>query len=286
MIERVGVIGAGTMGAGIAQVCALAGMDVILCDISPAALERGIQGISASLRREVDKGRLDAAVAENAQGRIVGGDNQALAQVGLVIESATELLSLKRQILSDVERLVGPSAILATNTSSISITRLASAVSRPEGFIGLHFFNPAPAMALVEVIAGLQTSGATLATATDFVRSVGKRPIVVSDSPGFVVNRLVCPMINEAIVALQEGVTTAEDIDAALTLGCHHPVGPLALADLIGLDVLLAIMDTFFDSFKDSKYRAAPLLRLMVNAGRLGRKSGRGFYNYARSATT
>jgi len=286
VIERVGVIGAGTMGAGIAQVCALAGMDVILCDISPAALERGIQGISASLRREVDKGRLDAAVAENAQGRIVGGDNQALAQVGLVIESATELLSLKRQILSDVERLVGPSAILATNTSSISITRLASAVSRPEGFIGLHFFNPAPAMALVEVIAGLQTSGATLATATDFVRSVGKRPIVVSDSPGFVVNRLVCPMINEAIVALQEGVTTAEDIDAALTLGCHHPVGPLALADLIGLDVLLAIMDTFFDSFKDSKYRAAPLLRLMVNAGRLGRKSGRGFYNYARSATT
>ena len=279
--QRIGVIGAGTMGNGIAQVCAMAGLDVTLVDVSDAAVARGLATLGKSLERLVKKDKLTVASSAAALARVQGTtDYAALAGADLVIEAATENLALKLRILQQLAEVVREDAVIATNTSSISITQLAAAVKAPERFVGMHFFNPVPLMALVEVIGGLQTSEATRERALAFVRAIGKTPIAVKNSPGFAVNRILVPMINEAIFVLQEGLASAEDIDAGMTLGCNQPIGPLALADLIGLDTLLAVMQVFSEGFDDPKYRPAPLLKEMVAAGRLGRKSGRGFYAY------
>ncbi len=280
-IQKIGVIGAGTMGSGIAQVCAQAGLEITMIDVSEAALQRGLGAITGSLDRLVKKDKMTAAERDAIVARIKPTTAYAdLAGSGLVIEAATENPDLKKRILKQIDEVVAKDAVIATNTSSISITELAASVSEPGRFVGLHFFNPVPVLALVEVISGLQTSEATQEAATAFAKSIGKSPITVRNSYGFAVNRILCPMINEAIFTLQEGVASAEDIDAGMKLGCSHPIGPLALADLIGLDTLLAIMEVLQDGFGDSKYRPAPLLREMVAAGRLGRKSGRGFFAY------
>lgn len=280
-IRTIGVIGAGTMGNGIAQVCAAAGYDVVMVDISPAAVDRGISTIGANLDRLVKKDKLSATERDAVLGRIRGTTQQAdIAEVELVIEAATENESLKLRILGEIDAALKPDAIIATNTSSLSVTKLASATQRPARFIGTHFFNPVPVMALLEVIRGLQTSDETLATVQAFAERIGKKTIVAKNSPGFAVNRILCPMINEAVFALQEGLASAADIDEGMKLGCNHPIGPLALADLIGLDTMLAVMEMFYAGFNDPKYRPAPLLREMVDAGFLGRKSGRGFFDY------
>jgi len=280
-IENIAVIGAGTMGNGIAQVCAVAGYQVTLIDVSDAALERGVATLRKNLDRQVNKQTLEAAQAEAAVGRIrTSTDYAELKTAQLVIEAATENLELKKRILQQVAANVSESCVIATNTSSLSITQLAATVSHPQRFIGVHFFNPVPMMALVEVIRGLQTSDDTYATAMTVTGQVGKTAITAGNRPGFVVNRILVPMINEAIFVLQEGLASAEDIDTGMRLGCNQPIGPLALADLIGLDTLLAIMEAFHDGFNDSKYRPAPLLKEMVAAGYLGRKSGRGFHVY------
>ncbi len=280
-IERVGVVGAGTMGNGIAQACAVAGIDVVMIDVAQAAVDRGLAAVDASLGRLQKKDKITAEARTAALGRIRGTtDYGALAGSGLIIEAATENLELKLRILRDIDKLAGSDALIASNTSSISITALAAVVNRPEQFLGMHFFNPVPMMALVELIRGLQTSDETVATARGFAERLGKTPITVKNSPGFVVNRILCPMINEAIFALQERLASAEDIDNGMRLGCNHPIGPLALADMIGLDVMLAVMNVFYADFNDPKYRPAPLLKEMVAAGYLGRKSKRGFYRY------
>jgi len=280
-IENIAVIGAGTMGNGIAQVCAVAGYNVTLIDVSDAALERGVATLRKNLDRQVNKQTLEAAQADAAVGRIrTSTDYAELKTAQLVIEAATENLELKKRILQQVAANVSESCVIATNTSSLSITQLAATVSHPQRFIGVHFFNPVPMMALVEVIRGLQTSDDTYATAMTVTGQVGKTAITAGNRPGFVVNRILVPMINEAIFVLQEGLASAEDIDTGMRLGCNQPIGPLALADLIGLDTLLAIMEAFHDGFNDSKYRPAPLLKEMVAAGYLGRKSGRGFHVY------
>ena len=280
-IAKVGVIGAGTMGNGIAQTCAMAGLDVAMVDVADTALQRGLATIATSLERLVKKEKLSADAKLQAQARITATtDYAALEAADLIIEAATENLELKLKILRRVDGLARPDVLLATNTSSISITALAAATSRPAQFSGMHFFNPVPLMALVELIRGLQTSEATIATGKQFVERLGKFPIIVRNSPGFVVNRILCPMINEAIFALQEGLASAEDIDNGMRQGCNHPIGPLALADMIGLDVLLAVMNVFYADFNDPKYRPAPLLKEMVAAGYLGRKTKRGFYRY------
>ena len=280
-LNNIAVIGAGTMGNGIAQVCAVAGYQVTLIDVSDAALERGVATLRKNLDRQVGKQTLEAAQAEAAVGRIrTSTDYAELRDVQLVIEAATENLELKQRILQQVAANVGESCVIATNTSSLSVTQLGAAINAPERFIGVHFFNPVPMMALVEVIRGLQTSDATYATAMALTGQVGKTPITAGNRPGFVVNRILVPMINEAIFVLQEGLASAEDIDTGMRLGCNQPIGPLALADLIGLDTLLAIIEAFHDGFNDSKYRPAPLLKEMVAAGYLGRKSGRGFHVY------
>ncbi|MEJ8840182.1 3-hydroxybutyryl-CoA dehydrogenase [Ramlibacter sp. AN1133] len=279
---RIAVIGAGTMGNGVAQVCAQAGLAVTMVDVNDAAVQRGIDTVGKSLARLVSKEKMSAADRSAVLGRIQGTtDYAAIAGADIVIEAATENLDLKLRILRQIDGLVRKEAIIATNTSSISISQLAAVISRPERFIGLHFFNPVPVMQLLELIRGMQTSDETLAQAQEFGRLVGKTPIVAKNSPGFVVNRILCPMINEAIFALQEGLATAEDIDTGMRLGCNQPIGPLALADLIGLDTMLSVMNVFYEGFNDSKYRPAPLLKEMVAAGRLGRKTGRGFYSYA-----
>ena len=284
-IERVGVIGAGTMGNGIAQACAGAGLSAVMVDVDDAAVARGTKTIAGSLDRLVKKEKLSAAERDAALARIKGSTSYGdLADCDLVIEAATENLELKLSILRQVDALAKPSALIASNTSSISITTLAAVTARPASFLGVHFFNPVPMMALVELVRGLQTSDATVAAATAFAKRLAKTPIVVRNSPGFVVNRLLCPMLNEAVFALQEGIATAAEIDDGMKLGCNHPIGPLALTDMIGLDVLLAVMNVFYADFNDPKYRPAPLLKEMVAAGRLGRKSGRGFYDYTREA--
>ena len=284
MIETVGIIGAGTMGNGIAQVCAAAGLSVVMVDISDAAVTRGLATIGGSLDRLVKKEKLSAADREATLARILATTDKAkLVNCDLVIEAATENEELKVKILKDLCATLAPHTLLATNTSSISITKLAAATDRPDRFIGMHFFNPVPVMALLELIRGLQTSDDTHAKADAFAKRVGKVAITAKNSPGFAVNRILCPMINEAIFALQEGIATAEEIDAGMKLGCNHPIGPLALADLIGLDTMLSVMDVFYKGFNDPKYRAAPLLKEMVDAGYLGRKSGRGFYTYGNS---
>ncbi|HEX6137693.1 MAG TPA: 3-hydroxybutyryl-CoA dehydrogenase [Casimicrobiaceae bacterium] len=280
-IERVGVIGAGTMGNGIAQACAVAGVDVVMVDVAQAAVDRGLATVGASLERLQKKDKITADARTAALARIRGTtDYAALGDADLIVEAATESLELKLRILKQVDALAAADSLLASNTSSISITALAAVVRRPESFLGMHFFNPVPMMALVELIRGLQTSEATLAAVRAFAERIGKTPIVVKNSPGFVVNRILCPMINEAIFALQEGLASAEDIDHGMRLGCNHPIGPLALADMIGLDVLLAVMSVFYADFNDPKYRPAPLLKEMVAAGYLGRKTQRGFYRY------
>ncbi|HEX6792991.1 MAG TPA: 3-hydroxybutyryl-CoA dehydrogenase [Casimicrobiaceae bacterium] len=280
-IERVGVVGAGTMGSGIAQACAVAGVDVVMVDVAQAAVDRGRAAIDGSLERLLKKDKITADARIAALARVRGTTvYDDLAQADLIVEAATENLELKLRILRDVDALARDGAILASNTSSISITALAAVLRKPERFIGMHFFNPVPMMALVELIRGLQTSDETLQTAHAFAQRVGKAPIVVKNSPGFVVNRILCPMINEAIFALAEGLASAEDIDNGMRLGCNHPIGPLALADMIGLDVMLAVMNVFYADFNDPKYRPAPLLKEMVAAGYLGRKAKRGFYRY------
>ncbi|WP_349974274.1 3-hydroxybutyryl-CoA dehydrogenase [Pseudomonas sp. WHRI 8519] len=280
-IEQIAVIGAGTMGNGIAQVCAVAGYQVLLVDVAEAALARGVATLSKNLERQVNKGTLDAARASAAQARIhTSTDYARLSTAQLVIEAATENLQLKQRILQQVAANVAPDCLIATNTSSLSVTELAASIEYPERFIGVHFFNPVPMMALVEISRGLQTSDGTYAQALLVTEKLGKTPITAGNRPGFVVNRILVPMINEAIFVRQEGLASAEDIDTGMRLGCNQPIGPLALADLIGLDTLLAIMEAFHEGFNDSKYRPAPLLKEMVAAGWLGRKSGRGFFTY------
>ncbi|MBF8792640.1 3-hydroxybutyryl-CoA dehydrogenase [Pseudomonas monteilii] len=280
-IQQIAVIGAGTMGNGIAQVCAVAGYQVVLIDVSEAALERGVATLGKNLERQVNKGTLEADKALAARTRIrTSTDYAELASAQLVIEAATENLELKQRILKQVAANVGNDCLIATNTSSLSVTALAASIEHPERFIGVHFFNPVPMMALVEIIRGLQTSDSTYAQALVVTKKLGKTPITAGNRPGFVVNRILVPMINEAIFVRQEGLASAEDIDTGMRLGCNQPIGPLALADLIGLDTLLAIMEAFHEGFNDSKYRPAPLLKEMVAAGYLGRKSGRGFFTY------
>jgi 3-hydroxybutyryl-CoA dehydrogenase len=281
-IRSIGVVGAGTMGNGIAQACAVAGIPVVMTDVAQAALDRGMKTIDGSLERLVKKDKLTADRKAEVLARIAtSASTDALAGCDLVVEAATENLDLKLKIFAQLDAVAKPGAVIASNTSSISITKLAAATKRPDRVIGMHFFNPVPVMALVELIRGLQTSDATYAATEAVTKQLGKTPVQVKNSPGFVVNRMLCPMINEAIFALGEGLATAQEIDDAMRLGCNHPIGPLALCDLIGVDVQLAVMQVLFEGFKDSKYRPAPLLVEMVEAGYLGRKTGRGFYSYA-----
>jgi 3-hydroxybutyryl-CoA dehydrogenase len=269
------------MGNGLAQAGAVAGIDALMIDVADAALQKGVATIGASLDRLVKKDKLTADARAAALARVATATDYALlARADLVIEAATERLDLKLDILKKIDAIAREGVIVASNTSSISITQLAAVTKRPARFLGMHFFNPVPMMALVEVIRGLQTSDETVATAEAFAKRLGKTPIVVRNSPGFVVNRILCPMINEAIFALQEGLASADDIDNGMRLGCNHPIGPLALADMIGLDVMLAVMNVFYADFNDPKYRPAPLLKEMVAAGYLGRKTKRGFYRY------
>ncbi len=268
-VRTIGIIGAGTMGSGIAQVSATAGLNVILTDISAAVVEKSAATVARNLDRLVAKEKMSTAEKDAALGRITRSTTyDALRPADIVIEAATENFEVR------------PDAIVASNTSSVSITKLASAISHPDRFIGMHFFNPVPVMALVEIVRGLQTSIATHDLVETLSTKLGKVPITVKSSPGFVVNRILLPMLNEAFFVLAEDDANPTDIDEAMKLGCNHPIGPLALADLVGLDVLLSVMQTIHDEFGDSKYRPAPLLKEMVAAGYLGRKSGRGVYRY------
>ncbi len=280
-MQHIAVIGAGTMGNGIAQVCAIAGFDVTLVDISDAALERGLITVRKNFERQINKQTISSDVAESALQRIrCTTDYSQLQGAQLVIEAATENLDLKLRLLKQIGSHVGQDCVIASNTSSLSITQLAASIEHPERFIGLHFFNPVPMMSLIEIIRGLQTADETHVVAIKLAERLNKTSITAGNRPGFVVNRILVPMINEAILVFQEGLATAQDIDDGMRLGCNQPIGPLALADLIGLDTLLAIVEAFHEGFNDSKYRPAPLLKEMVAAGYLGRKSGRGFFIY------
>jgi 3-hydroxybutyryl-CoA dehydrogenase len=282
-IKTIGLVGAGTMGSGIAQAGALSGYNVTMQDISDAQLNSGITAINTSLERLVSRDKISGddktAVLARIQGTVSLKD---LADCDVVIEAATENMEIKIALFKELDALCKADAILASNTSSLSITRLAAATNRAPQVIGLHFFNPVPIMKLVEIVRALQTSDATFAKMDALTKQLGKEPVSVQDSPGFVVNRMLVPMINEAIFVLHEGLASAEEIDKAMKLGANHPIGPLALADMIGIDVCLFVMEILHNDFADSKFRPCPLLKKMVNAGYLGRKSGRGFFDYSK----
>jgi 3-hydroxybutyryl-CoA dehydrogenase len=280
-VGTIGIIGAGTMGTGIAQVCAGAGLEVILIDVDEAIVRKGMAAIARNLDRLVAKGEISPADKEAVLGHLEGSTRHAaLAPADVVIEAATEDLEVKQSILGMIDPVIRPDTIVASTTSSVSITRLAATMSHPERFVGMHFCNPVPTMALVEIVRGLRTSDATHDTVEALATRLGKIPITVKSSPGFLVDRLLLPMVNEAFFVLAEELADPADIDDAMKLGCNHPIGPLALADRIGLDVLLSVMQTIHSELGDPKYRPAPLLEELVAAGYLGRKSGRGVYRY------
>ena len=281
-VKTIGVIGAGTMGSGIAQVAAEAGFQVIMRDIEDSFVKRGLGIIEKNLNRAVEKGKKSREDADAILNRVRGTSLiDDLKDANLIIEAVVENMELKKELYSELERVCPPETVFASNTSGLSITEMASATKRPEKVVGMHFFNPVPVMKLVEVIKGASTSEETFELIMSITKKMGKEPIAVNEAPLFVVNRILVPMINEAAFVLMEGVAGAEDIDKGMMLGANHPIGPLALADLVGIDVLLAVQDTLYKETGDSKYRACPLIRKMVRAGHLGRKSGRGFYDYS-----
>ena len=280
-MEKIFVLGAGTMGAGIVQAFAQKGYEVIVRDIKDEFVERGLTGINKNLSKLVSKGKMTEETKEDILSRISGTTDMNLAaDCDLVVEAAIENMKIKKEIFAELDKICKPETILASNTSSLSITEVASATGRPEKVIGMHFFNPAPVMKLVEIIRGMATSQETFDAVRELSLEIGKEPVEVAEAPGFVVNRILIPMINEASFILQEGIASVEDIDTAMKFGANHPMGPLALGDLIGLDVCLAIMDVLYNETGDNKYRASSTLRKYVRAGWLGRKTGRGFYNY------
>ena len=280
-MKKVFVLGAGTMGAGIVQAFAAKGFEVIVRDIKDEFVERGLTGINKNLSKLVSKGKMTEETKEDILSRISGTTDMNLAaDCDLVVEAAIENMKIKKEIFAELDKICKPETILASNTSSLSITEVASATGRPEKVIGMHFFNPAPVMKLVEIIRGMATSQETFDAVKELSLAIGKEPVEVAEAPGFVVNRILIPMINEASFILQEGIASVEDIDTAMKFGANHPMGPLALGDLIGLDVCLAIMDVLYNETGDNKYRASSTLRKYVRAGWLGRKTGRGFYNY------
>ncbi|KOA20446.1 putative 3-hydroxybutyryl-CoA dehydrogenase [Clostridium homopropionicum DSM 5847] len=280
-MKKVCVLGAGTMGAGIAQAFAVKGYEVLVRDIKDEFVEKGLNGIKKNLSKLAEKGKMEEAKKEEILSRLSGTvDLNAAADCDLIVEAAVENMAIKKQIFAELDKICKPETILASNTSSLSITEVASATNRPDKVIGMHFFNPATVMKLVEIIKGMATSQETFDAVKEISISIGKDPVEVAEAPGFVVNKILVPMINEAVGILAEGVASAADIDKAMMLGANHPMGPLTLADLIGLDICLAVMNVLYTETGDSKYRAHTLLKKYVRAGWLGRKSGKGFYNY------